>query len=173
MFGKLAFSGTNAGTPSFDFSVESQKNKSVIGGSARPQWMKNLAASVTEWLAIIPKVTSWQFFLQFHEILIKMQLWNARFLLVWFLVRTEGNKLSHTHSSHTKPLRKASHCLHCTTPLLSVVTTQHDPVVDYLSNFLLLSFLAVCQLDLVLVLVTCTEELSLHVPWTLGCVIQL
>ena len=56
MFGKLAISGTNAGTPSFDFSVESQKNKSVIGGAARPQWMKNLAASVSEWLNIIPKV---------------------------------------------------------------------------------------------------------------------
>ena len=56
MSGKLAISGTNAGTPSFDFSVESQKNKSVIGAASRPQWMKNLAASVSEWLAIIPKV---------------------------------------------------------------------------------------------------------------------
>ena len=56
MSGKLAISGTNAGTPSFDFSVESQKNKSVIGGAARPQWMKNLGASVAEWLNILPKV---------------------------------------------------------------------------------------------------------------------
>lgn len=56
MFGTLALLGTNAGTPSFDFSVESQKNKSVIGAASRPQWMKNLATSVTEWLNIIPKV---------------------------------------------------------------------------------------------------------------------
>ena len=56
MYGKLAFLGTNTGTPSFDFSVESQKNKSVIGASAIPGWMKHLASSVKEWLAIIPKV---------------------------------------------------------------------------------------------------------------------
>jgi len=35
--------------------VESQKNKSVIGASAIPGWMKHLASSVKEWLAIIPK----------------------------------------------------------------------------------------------------------------------
>ena len=58
MFGKLAYSRTNAGTPSLDFSADSTKNKSVIGATARPQWMKNLAANVSEWLSIIPKVST-------------------------------------------------------------------------------------------------------------------